>query len=147
MLTYLHPGCTVEQVREHTGWDIQVDRNPRSWSATGSALCAVVSCFGCLNGWLLIGCEPPRGDGRRRSTAPLVWGAQCGGGAPAQSILLGSVITTLLTMMAYTRTGVAADNFAALLSTATNLVLYLFCALAVVCFIRDGLVRRIGLPQ
>lgn len=27
MLTYLHPGCTVEQVREHTGWDIQVDRN------------------------------------------------------------------------------------------------------------------------
>ena len=27
MLTYLHPGCTVEQVRENTGWDIQVDRN------------------------------------------------------------------------------------------------------------------------
>lgn len=27
MLTYLHPGSTVEQVREHTGWDIQVDRN------------------------------------------------------------------------------------------------------------------------
>ena len=27
MLTYLHPGCTVEQARENTGWDIQVDRN------------------------------------------------------------------------------------------------------------------------
>ena len=51
---------------------------------------------------------------------------------------LGSAITTLLTMMAYTKAGVAAYNFAALLSTATNLVLYLFCALAVVCFMRDG---------
>jgi glutaconate CoA-transferase, subunit B len=26
-LTSLHPGCTVEQIRENTGWDVQVDRN------------------------------------------------------------------------------------------------------------------------
>lgn len=111
-----------------------------SWGSVAGwfvALCAVVSCFGCLNGWLLIGGEVPASMADA-GALPRWFGVRNAAGAPAQSILLGSVITTLLTMTAYTKTGVAAYNFAALLSTATNLVLYLFCALAVVCFMRDG---------
>jgi APA family basic amino acid/polyamine antiporter len=101
------------------------------------ALCAVVSCFGCLNGWLLLGGELPASMADA-GALPSWLGKRNAAGAPAQSILLGSVITTLLTMMSYTKTGAAAYNFAALLSTATNLVLYLFCALAVARFMRTG---------
>lgn len=105
------------------------------------ALCAVVSCFGCLNGWLLISGEVPAamvGAG----TIPPWFGHLNRHGAPARSIVLGSVITSLLTLMAYTKAGVAAYNFAILLSTATILVLYLLCVLAVARFMRDGRVPR-----
>jgi APA family basic amino acid/polyamine antiporter len=105
------------------------------------ALCAVVSCFGCLNGWLLLSGQLPASMADA-GTLPAWFGIRNKAGAPARSILLGSVITTLLTAMAYTKTGAAAYNFAALIGTATNLVLYLFCALAVVRFMRDGRVPR-----
>jgi len=111
-----------------------------SWGSVAGwfvALCAVVSCFGCLNGWLFMSGELlasmtvagalPHGFGQRNAA-----------GAPAQSILIGSVVTTLLTMMAYTKVGAAAYNFAVLIATATNLVMYLLCALAAVQFMRTG---------
>jgi len=111
-----------------------------SWGSVAGwfvALCAVVSCFGCLNGWLFMSGELlasmtvagvlPRGFGQRNAA-----------GAPAQSLLLGSVVSTLLTMMAYTKVGAAAYNFAVLIATATNLVMYLLCALAAVQFMRTG---------
>jgi APA family basic amino acid/polyamine antiporter len=105
------------------------------------AICAVVSCFGCLNGWLLIGGEVPVAMAKAGTLPP--WFGRCNAaGAPAQSIVLGAVITSLLTLMAYTKTGVGAYNFAILIATATNLVLYLFCAIAVVRFMRDGRVPR-----
>ena len=111
-----------------------------SWGSVAGwfvALCAVVSCFGCLNGWLFMSGELlasmtvagvlPRGFGQRNAA-----------GAPAQSLLLGSVVSTLLTMMAYTKVGAAAYNFAVLIATATNLVMYLLCTLALVYFMRTG---------
>ena len=105
------------------------------------AICAVVSCFGCLNGWLLIGGEVPVAMAKAGTLPP--WFGTCNAaGAPAQSIVLGAVITSLLTLMAYTKTGVGAYNFAILIATATNLVLYLFCAIAVARFMRDGRVPR-----
>ena len=51
-------------------------------------------------------------------------------------------MTSLLTLAAYSRQGVAAYNFVILLSTATNLVLYALCTIAVVRFMRDGRVPR-----
>jgi APA family basic amino acid/polyamine antiporter len=105
------------------------------------ALCAVVSCFGCLNGWLLIGGELPAAMADA-GTLPRWFGVRNAAGAPAQSIVLGSIVTTLLTAMAYTKTGAGAYNFAALLATASNLVMYLFCTLAVVYFMRRGPVPR-----
>jgi APA family basic amino acid/polyamine antiporter len=111
-----------------------------SWGSVAGwvvALCAVVSCFGCLNGWVLIAGELPASMAAA-GTLPPWFGRRNAAGAPARSLLLGSVITTTLTMMSYTRAGIAAYNFAALLSTATTLVLYLFCAHAAVRFMRNG---------
>ncbi|MCX5762473.1 MAG: amino acid permease [Gemmatimonadetes bacterium] len=105
------------------------------------ALCAVISCFGCLNGWLLIGGELPVAM-VKAGTLPPWFGKLNASGAPAQALVLSAVLTTLLTLMAYTKTGVGAYNFAILIATATNLVLYLFCAIGVVRFMRDGRVPR-----
>ena len=105
------------------------------------AFCAVVSSFGCLNGWLFIGGELPVAMSEA-GTLPPWFRTLNGAGAPVNGILLGAVITSLLMLMAYTKVGVAAYNFAILLATATNLVLYLLCTLAVVRFMRDGRVPR-----
>lgn len=105
------------------------------------AACAVVSCLGCLNGWLLLCGQLPAAMADA-GTLPAWFGARNAAGAPARSIVLGSVVSTLLTLMAYTKTGAGAYNFAILISTATNLVMYLLCALAVFRFMRDGRVPR-----
>ncbi|HEY3287396.1 MAG TPA: amino acid permease [Gemmatimonadaceae bacterium] len=117
-----------------------------SWGSIAGgfvALCAVVSCFGCLNGWLLLGGEVPAAMALA-GTLPPWFGRLNAHGAPTRSLVLGAGITSLLTLMAYTKVGVAAYNFAILLATATNLLLYLFCVLAVARFMRDGRVRRTG---
>ena len=111
-----------------------------SWGSVAStfvSLCAVVSCFGCLNGWLLLCGELPA-DMARHGALPRWFGLRNRAASPVRSLLLGSTITTLLTLLAYTKSGVAAYNFAALLATATNLLLYLFCTVAVIVFMRRG---------
>jgi APA family basic amino acid/polyamine antiporter len=105
------------------------------------ALCAVVSCFGCLNGWLLLGGELPVAM-VQAGTLPSWFGRANAHGAPARSIVIGAIVTSLLTLMAYTKVGVAAYDFAILIATATNLLLYFFCVLAVARFMRDGRVPR-----
>jgi APA family basic amino acid/polyamine antiporter len=105
------------------------------------AFCAVVSCFGCLNGFILLTGELPVAMADA-GTLPPWFGQRNAAAAPARAILLGAAVTSLLTMMAYTKAGVSAYNFAILIATATNLVLYLFCALAVARFMRDGRVPR-----
>ena len=105
------------------------------------AFCAVVSCFGCLNGFILLTGELPVAMADA-NTLPRWFAARNRAGAPTRSLVVGAVVTSLLTMMAYTKAGVSAYNFAILISTATNLVLYLFCTIAVARFMRDGRVPR-----
>jgi APA family basic amino acid/polyamine antiporter len=115
-----------------------------SWGAVAGwfvALCAVVSCFGCLNGWLFLGGELPASMADRGNLPPW-FGQRNAYDAPARSIVLGSAVTTALTLMAYTKVGIAAYNFAALLATATNLVMYLLCIAAVWQFMRTRRVPR-----
>jgi APA family basic amino acid/polyamine antiporter len=105
------------------------------------AFCAVISCFGCLNGWLLLAGELPA-DMAAAGTLPAWFGKRNAAGAATNALVLGSGITTVLTLTASTKAGIAGYNFAILIATATNLVLYLFCAVAAVRFMRDGRVPR-----
>jgi len=105
------------------------------------AACAVVSAFGCLNGWLLLSGELPAAMAKA-GTLPAWFGRVNAHGAPSRSILLGAVISSVLTLLAATKVGIAAYNFAILIATATNLLLYLFCVLAALRFMWDGRVRR-----
>jgi basic amino acid/polyamine antiporter, APA family len=107
--------------------------------------CAVVSCFGCLNGWLLVGAELPAAMVERGSLPPW-FGVRNERGVPIRALLLCSLVTAMFVLLASTRVGIAAVNFATLLATATNLVMYLLCAIAAIRFLRDGrLPRSFGL--
>lgn len=112
-----------------------------TWASRFVAFCGVVSCFGCLNGWLLIGGELPSAM-CQRGALPAWFGALNASGVPARAIGLGSVITAILTTLASSRVGVAAFNFAALIATATNLVLYLLCTITTLRFVVDGRLPR-----
>ena len=105
------------------------------------AVAAVVSCFGCLNGWQLLSGELPAAMADR-AALPAWFGRRNAGGAAARSILLGSVVTSLLVLMASSKVGIAGYNFMALVATATSLVMYLLCVLAAARFMRAGRVPR-----
>lgn len=98
---------------------------------------AVISCFGCLNGWLLIGGELPVAMAQR-GVLPSWFERVNAHGAPAGNIILGAAVTSVLILMAYTKVGVAAYNFAVLIAAATNLVLYLLCVVAAARLLHDG---------
>jgi APA family basic amino acid/polyamine antiporter len=112
-----------------------------SWAGMFVAFCGVISCLGCLNGWLLVGAELPAAMCERGSLPPW-FGVRNAHGVPIRSLLIGALVTAALTLLASSRVGVAAFNFAALLSTATNLVLYLLCAITAIRFLRDGRLPR-----
>lgn len=107
------------------------------------ALCAIVSCFGCLNGYLLVGAELTAAmadDG----DLPASLGRRNDVGVAPVPLWLGAAVTTLLILAAYTAT--SAFRFAALVTTATNLVLYLLALATAARFLLDGrLPRTIGL--
>lgn len=107
------------------------------------ALCAIVSCFGCLNGYLLVGAELTAAmadDG----DLPSALGRRNDAGVAPLPLWLGAGVTTLLILAAYT--AASAFRFAALVTTATNLVLYLLALATAARFLLDArLPRRIGL--
>ena len=119
-----------------------------SWGSVAGwfvAVCAVVSCFGCLNGFLLIGGELPVAMADA-GTLPRWFAHRNAAGAPSRSLAFGATVTSALALAAYTKTGVGAYNFAILISTATNLVIFVLCTVAVIRFMIDGRVpRTIGL--
>jgi basic amino acid/polyamine antiporter, APA family len=93
------------------------------------AIGAAISCFGALNGWILIVGQLPLAvaeDGlfpsffRRRSSS----------GVPAIGLLVGGVLSTAMIAMNYTRGLVSLFTFMILLSTLSTLIPYVFCSLA-----------------
>jgi len=105
------------------------------------SFCAVVSAFGCLNGWVLLAGELPAAMAAR-GALPAWFGARNAPGVPYRPLLLCAGITAVLLVLANSRTGIGAFNFVALISTATSLVLYLLCILAAVRFMHDGRMPR-----
>ena len=94
-----------------------------AWGAYVVAAGAAVSCFGALNGWILLQGQVPMataGDG----LFPGIFGRISSRGTPAAGILISSVLVTLLIAMNYTRGLVELFTFMILLATLTCLVPY-----------------------
>ncbi len=90
---------------------------------------ATIACFGALNGWTLV-------QGQVAQTAaddglfPTQLSALSKRGSPAVALASTSVLVSILVVTNYTGSLVSVFTFVILLSTAANLVPYLFCAVA-----------------
>ena len=93
------------------------------------AIGAAISCFGALNGWILIVGQLPLAVARD-GLFPSVFSRVSDHGTPAVGLLIGSALATLLIATNYTRGLVALFTFIILLATLSTLVPYVFCALA-----------------
>jgi APA family basic amino acid/polyamine antiporter len=108
------------------------------------ALGAAISCFGALNGWILLCGQLPMAiaaDG----LFPRVFGARSPRGVPARGIVIGGALSTILIAMNYSRRLVDLFTFIILLATLSTLIPYVFSALATFLLPdagRDGRARR-----
>ncbi len=93
------------------------------------ALGAAISCFGALNGWVLIAGQLPYTIARD-GLLPRVFARQSGRGTPAFAMIVSACLSTALVAMNYSRGLVELFTFIILLSTLACLVPYIFCSVA-----------------
>jgi APA family basic amino acid/polyamine antiporter len=94
------------------------------------AIGAAISCFGALNGWVLMSGHFPMAVAKD-GLFPALLGRLSARGTPVVAMVTGGVIGTLLVAMNYSRGLVDLFTFIILLSTLSTLVPYVFCAMAV----------------
>ena len=90
---------------------------------------AFISCFGALNGWILVTGQVPMAIARRRLFPPL-FARLSGRGTPALGLALSSVLASILVAANFTKGLVAMFTAMILLSTLASLIPYAFCTMA-----------------
>lgn len=98
------------------------------WAGYAVAMGAAVSCFGALNGWILLQGQIPLAaalDG----LFPKSFGRLSRRGTPVFGLVVSSVLITVLMFMNYTKGLVEQFTFIILLATLTTLVPYVFCSM------------------
>ncbi len=100
-----------------------------SWAGYAVGAGAVVSCFGALNGWLLLQGQIPLAAARD-GLFPKVFGRISKHDTPAHGLVFSSVLASVLLIMNYSKSLVEQFTFIILLATLNTLVPYLFCSLA-----------------
>ncbi|KRA72920.1 hypothetical protein ASD78_15005 [Lysobacter sp. Root667] len=87
------------------------------------ALVAAVSCFGALNGWVLLSAQLPLAAARD-GLFPQVFARVDARGTPVAGVLIGSALASALVLSNYSRSLVQLFTFSILLSTAATLLPY-----------------------
>lgn len=106
-----------------------------SWAGLLIACAATVSCFGALNGWILISGQFPQAvaeDG----LFPRLFARESSRATPTFGLLVAAVLTSLMVLANYTRGMIAMFTFIVLLSTLGVVVSYLFSAMAEIVLAR-----------
>jgi APA family basic amino acid/polyamine antiporter len=101
------------------------------WAAGAIGAGAALSCFGALNGWILLQGQLPMAvamDG----LFPAVFGRISRRGTPVAGLALSSLLVTLIVLTNYTKGLVDTFTFVILLATVTVLVPYVFSSLYLV---------------
>lgn len=126
------------------------DAAARIWGPWGRGLMAAgaaVSCFGALNGWILLSGQLPRAAARD-GLLPAALGRLTPRGTPRFALVFSSGVATVLIAMNYTRGLVETFTILILLATLATLMPYVFSTLtAVMLELRQGArpgVRRLG---
>ena len=100
------------------------------WAARAVAAGAAISCFGALNGWILMAGQLPLAVARD-GLFPPVFGRVSARDTPAAAFIIAGVLTTALVCLNYTRGLVELFTFFILLATLNTLIPYVFSSLAV----------------
>ena len=98
--------------------------------ADSSPLGAAISCFGALNGWILLAGQLPLAVARD-GLFPPIFGRTSSRGTPAAAMVIGGILTTLMVGLNYTRGLVELFTFMILLATLNTLIPYAFSSMAV----------------
>jgi APA family basic amino acid/polyamine antiporter len=118
------------------------------WGAYLVAAGAAISCFGALNGWVLLSGQLPYAAARDGMLpAPLAKLSRSG--TPGTGIVISSLVGSALVAMNYTRGLVSAFTFMILLATLATLIPYVFSSMAVLVVDRaatGAAARRAGVP-
>lgn len=93
------------------------------------ALTAAVSCFGALNGWVLLSAQLPLAAARD-GLFPALFARVDAHGTPQAGVLLSAALSSALVLANYSRSLVQVFTFAILLSTAATLLPYVAGSLA-----------------
>jgi basic amino acid/polyamine antiporter, APA family len=99
------------------------------WAGPVIATAAVLSAFGCLNGWILLQGQVPMAAARD-NLFPKVFARTTRGGAPIVGLLVSSALITVLAVLNYNASLVEQFTFVILLATLTTLIPYVFSAAA-----------------
>ncbi len=113
------------------------------WAGYLMALGAVVSCFGALNGWILVQGQIPMAMARD-GLFPALFGRVRADGTPAVAIAISSALATILLLFNYSGGGLV-DLFTKtiLLATLTAVVPFVFATMAELTFVlRMGQVEK-----
>jgi APA family basic amino acid/polyamine antiporter len=100
------------------------------WGAYAVAAGAAISCFGALNGWILLSGQLPMAaaqDGMLPRPLARVGPT----GTPVTGIIVSSIVASVIIALNYTRGLVDAFNFLILLATLATLIPYIFSSMAV----------------
>jgi APA family basic amino acid/polyamine antiporter len=100
-----------------------------SWAFRAVAAGAAISCFGALNGWILVVGQLPLAVARD-GLFPRIFARTSNRGTPAAAMIIGGILTTLLVCLNYTRGLVELFTFFILLSTLNTLIPYVFSSMA-----------------
>ena len=105
------------------------------WAGDLIALAAVISCFGALNGWILMSGQFPRAVAQD-SLFPRVFAREVSRGTPAVGLVFSTLVGTVLILMNYSHGMVGMFNVIILIATFFTLVPYMLCAMAEVLLSR-----------
>ncbi len=107
------------------------------WAGPVVAIGALVSTFGCLNGWILLQGQIPLAAARD-GVFPAVFSQRNEAGVPFVGLVVSSILVTVLVATNYTGGLVALFTFAILLATLATLIPYAYAAMAeVMLFVTD----------
>ena len=99
------------------------------WAGTAVAIGAIISTFGCLNGWILLQGQMPFAAARD-GLFPKAFGKLNKWGAPGVGIVVSSILLTLLMIPTYNSSTVSRFTDFILLATTTTLIAYVYGASA-----------------
>ena len=100
-----------------------------NWASHLIAIGAVISCFGALNGWILLQGQIPLAAARDK-LFPASFNKVSVKGIPVIGLIIGSVLASFLVTLNYTRGLVQMFAFIIMLSTLSCLLPYLFSSLS-----------------